>query len=135
MMDIHPLVIHYPIALLTTYVLFEIFRIKPEAKVTILILGEISAIVTHIAARFSPALSVPSALSDTYKMSMLITAIIFGLITLMYISKKDKTIVIIPLSLIGLFSVVVSGGLFGATVYGTHFDPYLAPIFKILGVY
>jgi len=57
-MDFHPLVIHYPIAFLTTYAIFELLRFKKlldlpywlYIKATLLILGEISAVVTLIAA-------------------------------------------------------------------------------------
>lgn len=137
-MDFHPLVIHYPIAFLTTYCLLEILRLEklPEVKVTLLYLGEVSAIVTLIAAIFSTStLAGESRLGDMYKIFMLMTVIVFGSISLLYLKKYAKPALVAPLALIGLFFIVVAGGLFGATVYGTGFDPYLAPIFKLLNVY
>ena len=142
-MDIHPLVIHYPIAFLTTYVVFELLRFRKllnlpywfYVKATLVTVGELGAIVTVIAAQMSPDLTGESLLIDRYKSFMLSTAVLFGLITLSYWFKWSKPIVIVPLVIIGLFFIVIAGGLFGATVYGTHFDPLLAPIFKLLKVY
>ena len=142
-MDFHPLVIHYPIAFLTVYAVFELLRFKwltglPcwfNIKVAILIIGEISAIATLLAAVASDALSIESALADMYKLFMFITAIVFGIIAILYGYKRTNTFILIPLAVVGLFFIVVAGGLFGATVYGTQFDPYLAPIFKLLRVF
>ena len=145
-MDFHPLVIHYPIAFLTTYAVFELLRFSKllelpywfYIKAVLVTVGELGAIVTVIAAEMSTsALAGESALADMYKIFVLITAVIFGIITLGYLkwSKILRPSIIIPLALIGLFFIVVAGGLFGATVYGTQFDPYLAPIFKLLNVY
>ncbi|MDZ4209916.1 MAG: hypothetical protein U1C56_01920 [Candidatus Curtissbacteria bacterium] len=142
-MDLHPLVIHYPIAFLTTYAVFELLRFKKlldleywfYIKATLVTVGELGAIVTVIAAQMSPGLAGESTLVDMYKSFILITAVLFGIITFSYWFKWSKPIVIVPLTIIGLFFIVVAGGLFGATIYGTHFDPFLAPIFKLLKVY
>ena len=144
-MDIHPLVIHYPIAFLTTYAVFELLRFRKlldlpywfYIKATLVIVGELGAISTAIFAQISPNLVGESVLSDMYKNFIIITAIIFGIISLAYLKwpKILRPVVIIPLAVIGLFFIVVAGGLFGATIYGTHFDPFLAPIFKLLKVY
>jgi uncharacterized membrane protein len=146
-MDFHPLVIHYPIAFLTTYAVFELARFQKLTdlpywfyiKCTLVVVGELGAIATVIAAFLSTStLSGESALAEMYKLFIVITTIIFGFIALAYLRRSSGILrvhVIMPLALIGLFFIVVSGGLFGATVYGTGYDPYLAPIFKLLGVY
>ena len=144
-MDFHPLVIHYPIAFLTTYVVFELLRFRKlsvlpywfHIKATLVVVGELGALATVIAAYMSAGLAGESALADMYKNFIIITTVIFGIISLVYLkwSKMLKSVVIIPLAVIGLFFIVVSGGLFGATVYSTHFDPLLAPVFKLLKVY
>ena len=144
-MDFHPLVIHYPIAFLTTYAVFELLRFRKlldlpywfYIKATLVIVGELGAIATVITAYMSIGLAGENVLADMYKNFILITAVIFGVITLAYLKwpKMLELVIIIPLSFIGLFFIIVSGGLFGATVYGTHFDPFLAPIFKLLNVY
>lgn len=143
-MDFHPLVIHYPIAFLTTYAVFELLRFRKlldlpywfNVKAMLVMLGEISAIVTLFAAIFSATtLAGESRLALMYKLFMLITIVIFGAISVAYTYKRFKPVVIISLALVGLFFIVVAGGLFGATVYGTRFDPFLAPVFKLLNVY
>ena len=144
-MDFHPLVIHYPIAFLSTYAVFELLRFRKlldlpywfYIKATLVVVGELGAIVTVVSAQFSTGLVGESTLSDMYKNFIIITAIIFGIISLAYLKwpKILRPVVIIPLAVIGLFFIVVAGGLFGATIYGTHFDPFLAPIFKLLKVY
>ena len=142
-MDFHPLVVHYPIAFLTTYAVFELIRFKKVLelpnlfyiKAMLVIVGEVGAMVTLGAAMMSDALSIENRLVEMYKLSMFITVIIFGIIALTYVYKRPRASIIVPLALIGLFFVVVAGGLFGATIYGTQFDPFLAPIFKLLNVY
>lgn len=144
-MDFHPLVIHYPIAFLTTYAVFELLRFRKLTglphwfyiKATLVVLGELGAIATVITAYMSANLAGGNTLVDMYKIFILITAVIFGIITLAYLKWRNllKPTIIIPLALIGLFFIVVAGGLFGATVYGTQFDPFLALIFKLLNVY
>ncbi|MDO8565480.1 MAG: hypothetical protein Q7R67_02585 [bacterium] len=143
-MDFHPLVIHYPIAFLTTYAVFEILRFRKLAslpywfylKRALVILGEISAIVALVAAYLSTStLAGESALGNMYKLFMLVTVLIFGVISGLYLKNRVKPAVLIPLALIGLFFIVVAGGLFGAIVYGTHFNPFLASTFQFLNVY
>ena len=144
-MDIHPLVVHYPIAFLTTYAIFELVRIRKilelpywfYIKATLVGVGEVSAIVILITAMTSNALTDGNRLVEMYKLFMLAVVIVFGIIALSYFKRSSvfRSSIIIPLAVIGLFLIVIAGGLFGATVYGTHFDPFLAPIFKLLGVY
>ena len=142
-MDFHPLVIHYPIAFLTTYVVFELLRFGKllkwphwfYIKTMLVIIGEVSAIITLIAAMMSDALANGDKLVEMYKLFMFFTVIIFGIIAFIYTYREPKPIVIFPLAIAGLFLIVIAGGLFGATIYGTHFDPYLAPVFRLLNVY
>ena len=144
-MDVHPLVIHYPIAFLSTYAVFELLRFRKllalpywfHIKATLAVIGELGALATVIAAYMSADLAGESALADIYKNFIIITTVIFGIISLAYLKWPEmlRPVVIIPLAVIGLFFIVVSGGFFGAIVYGTHFDPLLAPIFKLLKVY
>jgi fluoride ion exporter CrcB/FEX len=145
-MDFHPLVIHYPIAFLTTYAVFELLRFKKfldwshwfYIKATLLLVGELGAVAT-VSTFFidNTTLAGESSLVDMYKLFIIITTFIFGLITIGYLkwSRILRPAILVPLTLIGLFFIVVSGGLFGATIYGTQFDLFLAPIFKLLGVY
>lgn len=146
-MDLHPLVVHYPIAFLTTYVAFEVLRIKKLTdlpgwfyiKKAILILGELSAVATLLLITlFSGSTTAGGGdIVESYRTFLTITVIIFGFISLAYIRvwpRVLKSSVIIPLSIIGLFFIVVSGGLYGATIFGLHYDPYLAPVFRALNL-
>lgn len=45
-----------------------------------------------------------------------------------------KPWIVIPLALAGLCAVVITAGLGGALVYGLDFDPFMAPIFRLLGL-
>ncbi len=143
-MDILPLVIHYPIAFLTTYCLFEFLNFRRltsllywhNLKFILLILGEVATVATLIAAIFSTSiLAGESRLGDMVKLFILITVLIFAIQSTLYIKKVQNKYVMLSLALVGLFAIVVTGGLFGAVAYGTHFDPFMAPIFKFLGVY
>lgn len=152
-MDFHPLVIHYPIAFLTTYAVCELLRFRKllnlphwfYIKAVLVIVGELGAIVTVIAAEMSTALAVGNMLVDKYKLFILLSTIIFGIIAFSYLFEwfrpnrwsllAMRPVIIYPLAIVGLFLIVVAGGLFGATVYGTQFDPFMAPIFKLLNVY
>ena len=143
-MDFHPLVIHYPIAFLTTYAVFEIVRVRKllnlpywfYIKGTLLLLGEVSAFVTLIAVAFSTsALAEESPLADMYILFMSATALIFAISSTFYLRGKSHSYVLVILAILGLISIVIAGGLFGATVYGTQFDPFLAPVFQFLKVY
>src|SRR3989344_230614 len=136
-MDFHPLVIHYPIAFLSVYAVFELLRFKRltglpcwfNIKAAILIIGEISAIATLLAAVASDALSIESALADMYKLFMFITAIIFGIIAILYGYKRTNPFILISLAVVGLFFIVVAGGGFWAPPYWNQLSPYLFSLF------
>ncbi|MEX0919156.1 MAG: hypothetical protein WDZ64_00195 [Parcubacteria group bacterium] len=151
--DIYPLVVHYPVAFLTFYSMLELIRFRSLTekpywfyiKAITVVVGEISAIVAVISARASYHYVEGIRLVDMHEIFGYITAIIFGIIALTYLmewfgptkfsSFIMRSWVIIPFSLIGLFFIVVTGGLFGAMVYGTQFDPFLKYVFIWLGVY
>ncbi|MFZ2484689.1 MAG: DUF2231 domain-containing protein [Minisyncoccia bacterium] len=148
-MNIHPIVVHFPIALLSLYAIFELVRFqkvleKPYwfyIKATLVISGELFAI-----AAFLTGPEVEGAkLIEMHEAFAMVAIAIFGLIALGYLSKHfsvlkvfsfvTRSYILIPLAFLGLVSITITGGLGGAIVYGTDFDPFMAPIFKILGVY
>lgn len=156
-MDIHPLVIHYPIALLTLYSLFEIISIRKlqekhywfYVKAVFVILGTLSAIATSISGFFATHLVRGLPLVEMYLWLSVTTSVIFLVISILYgltwwgsersamWSAKalfDRWIMI-PLATGGLLAVVMMGGFAGAMVYGTRFDPFMAPVFKLLNLY
>ena|SRR5579872_6565978 len=147
--NFHPILVHFPIALLTIYAIFECIRFKKVIerpywffiKATLVILGELGALAAYVTGHGQRG----SVLIHIHNQFAIFTVWIFAIISLSYLlewfkpSKYSnfmmKPIIIIPLAFIGLLAVVITGGLGGAIVYGTQFDPFMAPIFKLLGVY
>lgn len=148
-MNIHPIIVHFPIALLTLYAVFELIRFKKvtsqpywfQIKAILAVLGTLGA---YVAAASGPD-GGGSALKEMHEQFASLTVLIFTIIALAYLlewffpSKYSNFVhrpyIIIPLAILGLVAVTVTGGLGGALVYGTQFDPFMAPIFKLLGVY
>ncbi|MDB5194354.1 MAG: hypothetical protein JWN50_368 [Parcubacteria group bacterium] len=148
-MDLHPIFVHFPVALLTIYAVLECIRFrkvleKPYwfyVKAMFVIFGSLGSVAAYITGpdvHGAPLVSMHQTFAT-------ITLIIFAIIGITYLLEWWKPsryslfvmrpYIIIPLAILGLIAVTVTGGLGGAIVYGTHFDPFMAPIFKILGVY
>lgn len=148
-MNIHPIVVHFPMALLTLYAVFELIRFKKVLeksywfyiKAVLIIFGTATALLAFIT---GPKIG-GNKLVQMHRSFAMLTISIFGLITLGYLSKKFlileifsfvmKPYIIIPLTFLGLVAITVTGGLGGAIVYSTQFDPFMTFIFKLLGVY
>lgn len=146
------MVVHFPIALLTIYALFEILRLRQlmekaywfYLKGVFVILGEVGAIAAFLTGERGIHYGEGIRLIEMHQKFGTFTAIVFGIIALAYAMewRKPNTIslsimrpwIIIPLAVIGLISITITGGLGGAIVYGTGFDPLMAPVFKLLGV-
>ncbi len=115
----------------------HIFHVKAVLSIT----GALGAL-----AAFITGPDVPGApLVEMHERFSIITLTIFTIIALSYVCEwfrpnkystfLHRPYIIIPLAALGLIVVIITGGLGGAIVYGTHFDPFMAPIFKMLGVY
>ncbi len=150
-MDIHPIIVHFPIALLMLYAVFECIRFnkvldKPYwfyVKAILVIVGELMIFLTLMTAPNEREMG----LVQVHQTFAFATALVFGLIALHYLLvwlKKEGKFNNIPtlpswsliiLAIIGLVCITITGGLGGAIVYGTEFDPLMAPVFKLLGVY
>lgn len=154
-MDLHPIVVHFPIALLTLYALFEIASIeklnsKPYwfyVKALFVIPGSAGAVLAVLTGLFSSHNVSGVRLVDMHEIFGFLTLITFVSVALFYAGewimrtgKNSYSIclpgrpVLLTLSIIGLVLVTVTGGLGGAIVYGTEFDPFMSPVFKLLGV-
>lgn len=149
-MNLHPILVHFPIALLTIYALLECVRSKRAMEImhafhvkgTLVIIGALGAAAAYAT---GPEKMARSLVGQMHQKFATATLIIFSIIALAYLwewfwpSKHSnfmmRPYIIIPLAIIGLVAVTITGGLGGALVYGTHFDPFLAPVFKFLGVY
>jgi uncharacterized membrane protein len=149
-MDLHPLIVHFPVALLTIYAVLELIRFKKVlakpywffVKAMFVIFGALGAAAAYLT---GPDALARSPLGQMHQNFATITLSIFAVIGFAYLLEWKKPnrysgfvlrpYIIIPLALLGLVAVVITGGLGGALVYGTNFDPFMAPIFKFLGVY
>jgi uncharacterized membrane protein len=151
-MTIHPILVHFPIALLTLYAVIEIFRFRAivlhqglqSAKKVFLYIGVIMAFLTILAGSHDagisdgPATYVSPKFVDIHAMFGLLTFIWFGLIALCYLFENSikwprvarvagyvtKTpVLVVIVALIGLSIVFLTGALGGAIVY-SHTDPF-----------
>ncbi len=148
-MDLHPIFVHFPIALLTVYAIFELVRFKKVVnkfywfyiKATLAIAGELFAFLAYLSSPNEGG----HPLVEMHETFAIATICIFAIISVSYLLEWFKPskyslfvmrpYIIIPLALLGLAAITITGGLGGAIVYGTHFDPFMAPVFKFLGVY
>lgn len=149
-MDLHPIVVHFPIALLSLYAVFELIRFKKVIdqpywfyiKAILLICGTLGS---YVAILTGPE-GEHSILKERHEMFAQLTSFLFTIISSGYLYKWykpfnrysafiQKPAISIILAFLGLVTITITGGLGGALVYGTHFDPFMAPIFKLLGVY
>lgn len=150
-MDLHPIIVHFPVALLTVYALLECVRHKRAMEIMhafhvkgmLVIIGALGAAAAYLTGPDQIAgASALGRMHGNFATWTLIVSLVIALSYLLewwkpnkYSAFMHRSYVIIPLALILLALVVITGGLGGALVYGTHFDPFMAAIFKFLGVY
>lgn len=160
-MNIHPVLVHFPITLLTFYAIFECFRIKKlmesrewfYIKSTFLFLGGLGALAAAATGDFGKHLyPAARAIIGMHENFAKLTIVIFGCLALIYmpkfidelwgdylrhssydstwrsIMKIDEKMfvapVLIPLAIIGLFALIITGALGGSVVYGAASDPF-----------
>lgn len=148
---LHPILVHFPVALLTIYALLELIRFKKVIsqpywfyiKASFAILGSLGSLAAFLTGPEGEGVLPP--LVAMHERFATVTVLLFLIINISYLSAWLRPMrfsafvlrpyIIIPLALIGLVCITITGGLGGAIVYGTTFDPFMAPIFKMLGVY
>ena len=142
-MNIHPIVIHFPIAFLTVYAIFELIRFqkvidKPywfNVKKILIIVGWISSIVGALTGLLTTNWTIQGPrIFVMHEIFALTTIALSTIATIFYIKNKQSKILILIAALI-LISITTTGGLGAAMVRGTNFDPLMAPVFKLLKVY
>lgn len=154
-MDLHPVIIHFPIALLTIYALLEIIRIPwltkaawyfPVKATFVFIgwLGAAAAVTTGLTTTGVPSITGewPKLLA-THKNFGLATVAVFGVIAIAYLlvaKKKENAFtrllmrppVLVALAIVGLACVTITGALGGAMIYGADVDPAVRFIYDLL---
>lgn len=157
-MNIHPLFVHFPIAMLSAYAVFELLRFKKilawqswrYIKATLLFIGTLgtfAALATgdsaeryhrdaralvNIHSNFGGATTAIFCILSVYYISLLLESVLGGKIT--FASLRNKIFsppVIIILALAGLVCVMITGALGGAIAYGPATDPVVQFIYKL----
>lgn len=162
-MNIHPFLVHFPIAFLSVYSLMELIRIRYIAsasywfyiKASLVIIGSAGAVAAYLSGEVAEELFGETRLVETHSQWAEMSTIIFGSIAILYaiswlsrleifsslnsvpaytVIKRlinyltDSFIMILP-AFAGLISIVITGALGGAIVYGPDIDPFVRFIY------
>lgn len=148
-MNIHPIFVHFPIALLSLYAVFELIRwrkvlVQPYWFYIKAVLVIVGFLTTFLALATGPEDQFRSqaALVEVHETFAILSTIVFGIIALIYViswiensgMKMHRSIIavnafltkpalLIILSLIGLCLITMTGALGGAIAYGPEIDP------------
>lgn len=171
MQNIHPLFVHFPIALFTVFTLLEILpwkrfqrsRAAFAIKATFVIIGSLSSLVTLKTGELAEHALGNNAgirnLVETHSTFANAASYIYGFIAFLYlitlleryasIGDKSPRLVsiwnrvlkiknyfwkrffLVPLAIIGLVLITITGSLGGAIVYGPDIDPVVKFIYTI----
>ncbi len=169
--NLHPALVHFPIALLTLYAIFECARFKKlqqtaywfYVKACLVIVGSMSSVATYISGDVIEELFDGNAkiehLIDVHSNFALATMITFAVLALSYLvqwiardgMKKWPSLetnkifqmkakvsafilkgpIVVPLALLGLALVTITGALGGSIVYGPDLDPAVRFIYDL----
>lgn len=151
---LHPIIVHFPIALLTLYGVLELIRFqkfldKPYwfyVKATLITFGALGALAGVITGGITSGWYIGGPkIFVMHQIFGLITLILSAVIALGYqfhwhkMNRFSEFVmrpkILVVLAILLLFSTTTVGGIGGAMVRGTDFDPLMAPIFKLLGIY
>lgn len=151
---LHPIIVHFPIALLTLYGVLELVRFqkfldKPYwfyVKAVLISFGAVGALAGVITGGITSGWYIGGprifVMHQIFGLATLILSVVIALGYHFHWHKMNrfsefvmKPKVLVVLALLLLFSITTVGGIGGAMVRGTDFDPLMKPIFILLGVY
>lgn len=160
-MDFHPIIVHFPVALLTCYGLMELIRIKRALasahwfyiKAAFLLVGSAASFAAYKTGEFAAGEG-RSALIATHARFAKFTIVVFGIMALVYLLKiispwiERKYSVFtkglefaekirvgwlgLLIALAGLMAITVTGALGGAIAYGPTIDPVVSAVYYLL---
>lgn len=165
-MNIHPLFVHFPIALLVLYAVLEVLWFKTlktqswwwNIKALLLGIGVLGGFAALQTGEMAEELRERSQLIEVHSTYADVTVWIFGALAVMYIvagirmyfgsyvqtgvvgrtftffSAIERVVVrIVPLlACVGLVTLMVTGALGGAIVYGPDTDPVVSFIYSVI---
>lgn len=135
--------IHFPIAFLTIYAVFELIRFRRVIeqpywfyiKKVLIIVGWAGSIVAALTGLNAANWTIQGPRIFVMHEIFAITTIALSTISAIFYIKNRQNKVLVLIATLILISITITGGLGGAMTKGTHFDPLMAPIFKLLKVY
>lgn len=153
-MDLHPIFVHFPIAFLTLYGALELVRFKKVmeqpywfyVKAVLAVSGALGALVAALTGAISSGWMIGGPRIFALHQIFALSTVVLGLAAATayaftwfrpnrYSGLMLKPRIIVSIAALILIAVTITGGLGGAMVYGTDFDPLMKPIFQLLGVY
>lgn len=146
--NIHPILVHFPIALLTVYSFFEITPLQRiqqfpywfYVKASMLLTGFFLILPTILAGLvIEDQFSGQERLIELHSQFGEISAFIYGILTIIYIYlwiKKPQLnliiqTIIILLAITGLITLLITGALGGTIVYGQNLDFFTQFIYRL----
>jgi uncharacterized membrane protein len=147
-MNIHPIFVHFPIALLSTYAVLELFRFsfltrQPYwfyVKATLVILGTSSGYATLVTGVMAESLVKDQSyhpLISLHELWALVSMGIFTIIALIYLWSWYKGVfvmkskLVVVLALAGIISLLITGALGGSIVFGPNTDPFAHWVYNL----
>ncbi|MEJ0021885.1 MAG: DUF2231 domain-containing protein [Candidatus Doudnabacteria bacterium] len=147
-MNIHPIFVHFPIALLTTYAVLELLRFdfinrQPYwfyVKAVLVILGALSGYVTIVTGLMAESLIKDQSshtLISTHELWAITSIGIFSIIALVYLwswwnsrfGMKSKLVLVLALA--GILCLLITGALGGSIIFGHTTDPFTNWIYNL----
>ncbi len=147
-MNIHPIFVHFPIALLSIYAIIEILPLKRLLPVVpwniirdfLLYVGALSILPTVVTGLMAGQIMGASPILEVHERAAFTTSAIFLITAVLSIvwrkgeESLTKEITFKVLALLGFIGLFVTGALGAAMVYGTGNDPIVSLVTWIFGL-
>ena len=162
--NIHPIIVHFPVALLTIYSLIVISRVERwfprlnwrDAKRVLLLVGTVAAYVASTTGDMAQELVGRNPIVEKHELFASMSIWMFTILSVRellplvigFLKRKNISIAFVDelnrfiqknwieilLAVAGFVALTITGALGGAMIYGTSADPMTAPLLKLLGL-